>query len=186
MKRSIKLLLVALMLTYGLMAALRVDALTLSQGEVKLMNGISVFIDHRPEGQSLRLIESAMKSSNPALRGMAALILFRHYGDSFRAQLLRNFTLNRNNDRFATEKKVLVKIENINRLLANFDELLQRFRDERARQLFLFYHFRHKQVFMLGASDEKLSLAVFYRIGLFEQVFAGKLDVLALAVQADR
>jgi len=124
---------------------------------------------------------TAMQSENPALRGLAALILFRHYGESFRGQLLRNFTLNPAVDRFVAEKKVLVKIENVDRLLAGYSGLLARFKDERARRLFLFYHFREKQVYMLGESGEKLSLAAFYRIGLFEQSIGRRHDVIALA-----
>lgn len=150
------------------------------------MNGICVYLDRKPEGPALRPIEAAMKSSNPALRGLAALILFRHYGENFRAQLLRNFTLNQAIDRFVTEKRVLVKIENIERLLAGYQDLLEKFRDERTRRLFLFYHFRHKQVYMLGAADEKLSLAAFYRIGLFEQILGARHDAIALAAMADR
>jgi len=164
----------------------RAAAVTLSEPEVRMMNRISAYLDIKPEGQSLRQVETAMKSRNPVLRGMAALILFRHYGESFRGQLLRNFTLNQAVNHFAAEKKVLVKIENVERLLGGYHDLLTRFTDERARQLFLFYHFREKQVYMLGASDEKLSLAAFYRIGLFEQALGFRHDVIALAALADR
>lgn len=162
------------------------SALTMSEGEVRLLNGISHFIEQKPEGSALRLIESAMRSPNPSLRGLAAIILFKHYGGNFRAQLLRNFTLNPEKDSFAAEKKVLVKIDNINRLLANYDGLLKSLTDERARQLFLFYHFRHKQVYLLGNAGEKLSLAVFYRVGLFEAVLGQEHDAIELAMAADQ
>lgn len=187
MKNSIKSLIAAVLLVNLLLAgASSAFAITLSEREVRLMNGISIFLDRKPEGPALRPIETAMKSSNPALRGLAALILFRHYGDAFRSQLLRNFTLNQSVERFAADKKTLVKIENVDRLLAGYQPLLEKFKDERVRQLFLFYHFRHKQVYMLGASEERLSLAAFYRVGLFEQILGASHDVIALASAADR
>jgi len=174
------------MLSLLLAESAPIMALALSEHEVRMINGLCSFLDNKPEGAALRSIETAMKSENPALRGLAALILFRHYGESFRGQLLRNFTLNPAVDRFVAEKKVLVKIENVDRLLAGYSGLLARFKDERARRLFLFYHFREKQVYMLGESGEKLSLAAFYRIGLFEQSIGGRHDVIALAALADR
>ncbi len=187
MKNLIKSLLAVTMLVAMLAAGpARAVAVTLSESEVQMMNRISAYLDTRPEGPALRLIETAMKSRNPALRGMTALILFRHYGKDFRSLLLRNFTLNQAVDPFAAEKKVLVKIENVERLLGGYQTMLAKFRDERLRQLFLFYHFRQKQVYMLGASDEKLSLAAFYRIGLFEQTLGFRHDVIALAAAADR
>jgi len=187
MKNSIKIRFAAILLVAMLLiCSSQVFSITLSEREVRLMNGICGYLDSKPEGQDLRPIEAAMKSSNPALRGLAALILFRHYGDTFRSQLLRNFTLNQSVERFAADKKTLVKIENIERLLAGYQTLLEKIKDERARQLFLFYHFRHKQVYMLGASDEKLSLAAFYRVGLFEQILGERYDAIALASAADR
>jgi len=187
MKNLIKpLITAALLVNMLLIFSSPAVALTLSEREVRLMNGICGYLDHKPEGPALRPIEIAMKSSNPALRGLAALILFRHYGDTFRAQLLRNFTLNQSVERFAVEKKTLVKIENIERLLANYQVMLEKFKDERARQLFLFYHFRQKQVYMLGASDERLSLAAFYRVGIFEQILGTRYNAIALASAADR
>ncbi|MBU1108567.1 MAG: hypothetical protein KKB51_17965 [Candidatus Riflebacteria bacterium] len=187
MKKLIKLVLPAmcLMLTFFLCHG-RANALTLNEGELRLLNGISRFIDQKPEGSALRLIESAMKSQNPCLRGLAAIILFKHYGESFCGQLLRNFTLNQEKESFEAENKVLVKIENVQRLLTNFDELLKRLKDERVRQLFLFYHFRHKQVYMLGAAGEQLSMAVFYRVGLFEAIIGHEHDAIGLAEMADQ
>lgn len=184
MKKLTKLLLPLLLLAC-LFSAERAEAISLTDNEVKLINGIAAFIDRKPEGQSLRLIESAMRSQNVALRGMAALILFKHYGESFSAQLLRNFTLNPANDRFVAEKPVLVKMENLNRLLATYAELMKSLKDERTRQLFLFYHFRHKQVSILGSAGEQLSMAAFYRIGLFERVLGQTHDAIALATNAD-
>lgn len=185
MKKLIKLVLPTLLLAFYF-SACPVAAVSLSDSEVRLMNGLAAFIDRKPEGQALRLIESAMKSQNPALRGMAAIILFKHYGENFRARLLRNFTLNSAKDSFVTEKAVFVRIENISPLLATYDKFLKNFNDERTRQLFLFYHFRHKQVYMLGESGEHLSMAAFYRIGLFEKVLGRQHDAIALAATADR
>ncbi|HAE41134.1 MAG TPA: hypothetical protein DCG57_21240 [Candidatus Riflebacteria bacterium] len=184
MKQLIKLVLPLLLLACIFFSA-RVEAISLTDKEVKLINSIAVFIDRKPEGRALRLIESAMRSSNVALRGMAALVLFKHYGESFRGQLLRNFTLNPANDSFAVEKTVLVKMENIDRLLATYAELMKSFKDERTRQLFLFYHFRHKQVFMLGSAGEQLSLAAFYRISLLENVLGASHDVTDVLIKAD-
>ena len=123
------------MLSLLLAESAPIMALALSEHEVRMINGLCSFLDNKPEGAALRSIETAMKSENPALRGLAALILFRHYGESFRGQLLRNFTLNPAVDRFVAEKKVLVKIENVDRLLAGYSGLLARFKDERARRL---------------------------------------------------
>jgi hypothetical protein len=187
MKKLIKLVLPAACIILALfLSAGHADALTLSEGEVRLLNSISRFIDQKPEGTALRLIESAMRSPNPSLPGLAALVLFKHYGENFRGQLLRHFTLNPEKDRFEAEKKVLVKIENIHRLLANFEGILKLLKDERVRQLFLFYHFRHKQLYMLGESGEQLSMALFYRTGLFEAILGHEHDAMALAAMADQ
>lgn len=160
-------------------------ALALTPIEIKLMNDISRFIDAKPEGQALRFFEHAIKSDSVALKGLASLILVKHYGRRFQALFLRNFTLNQANDNFAQDRKVLVKLANINRLLTGFDTSLLQLNDERVRRLFLFFHFRHKNVWMLGETGEELSLAVFYRISIFNSFFDEKVDVTRLAMQAD-
>lgn len=187
MKKSIdKLFVVIFSVVVLVLGSTSLAAFSLSENEVKLLNLISPCYDKKPEGQSLRPVEMAMKSRNPVLQGMAALILFRHYGKDFRARFLRSFTLNSAVEKFAVSKKVLVKIENVDRLLASYAGLLERLSDERTRQLFLFYYFRHKQVYLLGAANEQLSLAAFYRVSLFEQVLGKRYDAVSLAAAADR
>ncbi len=160
-------------------------AIELSEIETRLMNDISRYIDVKPEGQALKFFEHAIRSNSVALRGLAAIIMNRHYGQRFQGLLLRSFTLNTENDGFAREKKILVRLENTARLLKSFTPSLDKLDDERVRQLFLFFHFRHKNVWLLGKTGEELSLASFYRISVFSRFFGDKIDVMKLAALAD-
>lgn len=183
MKNLIKtgVLLVLLLLLFP--ADLR--AITLNEIETRLMNDISRYIDLKPTGQALSFFEHAIRSKSVALKGLASIIMTRHYNKRFQPQFLRNFTLNPANDDFLQEKKVLVKLENANRLLAGFEGSLSKINDERVRQLFLFFHFRHKNVWLLGRSGEELSLASFYRISTFSIFFKENVDPIKLAAMAD-
>ncbi len=164
----------------------RLPAVALSEIETRLMNDISRYIDVKPEGQALSFFEHAIRSKSVALKGLASIIMARHYGRRFQAQFLRNFTLNPELDDFAREKMVLVKIENVEKLLATFRPSLEKLNDDRVRQLFLFYHLRHKNVWLLGRAGEELSLAAFYRISVFNQFLGENIDPIRLAAQADR
>jgi len=184
MKISIRTRIAGLVLMLFLLPAMA-GAIELSEIETRLMNDISRYIDVKPEGQTLKFFEHAMRSNSVALRGLAAIIMTRHYGQRFQGLLLRSFTLNTENDSFAQEKKVLVRLENIDRLLKSFAPLLQKLDDERVQQLFLFFHFRHKNVWLLGKTGEELSLASFYRISVFSRFFGARTDVMKLAALAD-
>ncbi|MDD3149111.1 MAG: hypothetical protein PHD82_17615 [Candidatus Riflebacteria bacterium] len=175
------LLAVALLLFFQ--ADLR--AIELSEIETRLMNDISRYIDVKPAGQALSFFEHAIRSKSVALKGLASIIMARHYSKQFRQQVLRNFTLNRANDDFIQEKKVLVRLENANKLLAGFEGAINKLEDERVRQLFLFFHFRHKNVWMLGRNGEELSLASFYRISTFSRFFNENIDPIKLGAMAD-
>lgn len=184
MKKSTKAFLVIVVLFF-LLAPLCGHALSLTSNEIKQLNDVSRFIDQKPEGQVLRIFERAIKSDSVALKGLASIILVKHYGKRFQGLFLRHFTLNPANDSFLQDKKVLIKLQHINKLLAEFNDSLKQFKDNRVRQLFLFYHFRHKNVWMLGQAGEELSLAGFYRISVFESIFDAKIDVIRLATVAD-
>ena len=185
MKNLIKkcLLLAAVMLSF-LPSVLQ--AITLSEIETRLMNDISRYIDVKPEGQALSFFEHAIRSKSVALKGLASIIMARHYGRRFQAQFLRNFTLNPELDEYPQEKMVLVKLENVEKLLAAFRLSLEKLNDERVRRLFLFFHFRHKNVWLLGQAGEELSLAAFYRISVFNELLGATVDPIKLAAQADR
>ncbi len=160
-------------------------AVSLTEVETRLMNDISQYIDIKPEGQALRFFEHAIKSDSAPLKGLAAIILDKHYQRRFHGLFLRNFTLNPAVEPFERDKKVLVKLENTNRLLAAYEGSLKGLRDERVRQLFLFYHFRHKNVWLLGTGGEELSLASFYRITVFNRILGESIDSIGLAARAD-
>lgn len=160
-------------------------ALSLTRYEVKLLNEISRYIDYKPEGQVLRIFERAIKNESVVLKGLASIILVKHYGKRFQGLFVRNITMNQANDSFQQDKKILIKLQHINKLMAEFNNSLKQIRDTRVRQLFLFYHFRHKNVWMLGQAGEELSLAGFYRISVLESIFDAKIDVIRLAAVAD-
>jgi len=162
------------------------SAITLSEIETRLMNDISRYIDRKPEGQALSFFEHAIRSKSVALKGLASIIMTKHYKKPFQPQLLRNFALIPENDAFAQENKVMVRLENVNKLLTAFQPSLEKLHDERVRQLFLFYHFRHKNVWLLGRAGEELSLAAFYRISVFNEFLGDSIDPIKLAAITDR
>jgi hypothetical protein len=183
MKKSINILLLVLFFSAVANTGM---ALSLSAIEMLTMNNISRYLDLKPEGQSLRDLEHALQSENPALKGLASIILYKHHGRRFKALLLRNFTLNREIDAYAQDRPVMVRLGNLDRLLASFSEALKPIRDERLQRLFLFFHLRQKNVWMQGDTGERLSLAVFYRIGTFEMILGERFDPIRLAAAADK
>lgn len=185
MKKSIKTVLI-LQFVFTLFFAISAYALALQPDQVLLMNSMARYFDARPEGPALRELQAAIKSENPALRGLAAIVLYKHFGKRFQALLLRNFTLNLEIDQFKQEKSVLVKLNDVNKLLDSFSSAVNQLKDERVQRLFLFFHLRQKNVWLLSQSAERLSLAVFYRIGTFDGILGEKLDPIRLAALADK
>ncbi len=167
-------------------AAAPLAAASLSPGEVIMVNSLSRFIDVKPEGQGLLQLQAAMRLQNPVVSGLASAVLFKHYGRKFQKAFLRSFTLNQSVFAFERSDPTVIRLADVNKLLANYDQLLTVIRDERVHKLFMFYHFRFKNVWLVGDFKEKLSLAAFYRISFFEQAFPGKFDSIRLAAQCDR
>lgn len=185
MKKSIKIIMF-LWFAFALLPCRQLLALTLTPLEVEQMNLMAEYFDHRPEGTDLRELEAAIKSENPAVRGVAAVVLFKYYGNRFKGLLLRSYTLNQEVDAFKREKPVLVKLQAINKLIDSLSRSVNLLKDERLQRLFLFFHLRHKNVWMVGASAERLSMAVFYRISTFDELLGAKYEAIRLAALADR
>lgn len=162
-------------------------ATNVSGADIRLMNELSAFIDEEaPQGRSLRTCEEALKNNSAPVKGLAAIILYKHYGDRYKKPFEESFSLNHTKYGFEQGKKIMISINNVSRLLDPLDKPLQQFNDPRVRSLFLFYHFRHKNVIMLGNFKEELSLADFYRISIFNSFFPSQIDASQLAASIDK
>lgn len=161
------------------------SAISLNSEELRFVNRISRFLDVKPEGASLKMLEKALKSESPFVKGLGAVILYKHYGRSFKRVFHTAFTLNRNIDEFEREDRKFIRLENVNKILENFNQSLGNITDERARRLFLFFHFRHIDLWLVGQSGEKLSMPIFYRISSLESVFGPGVDVIRLSAELD-
>ncbi|GAB4268324.1 MAG: hypothetical protein Kow0029_03610 [Candidatus Rifleibacteriota bacterium] len=161
-------------------------AIALEAKEVLFVNSISRFFDTKPEGTSLKQLEEALRSENPCIKGIGAAILYKHFGKPFRRVFFSAFTLKPDIGNYQIEKRKFVKIENVDKILEGFAPALSRLKDERARRIFLFFHFRQIDLWLIGQSGEKLSLAVFYRISALDSLFGPAVDVVKLANQADQ
>lgn len=160
-------------------------SISLSGEEVVLMNELKVYLDQRPEGNSIRLLQQSLKHKNPAVKGLVSLILYKHFGRKFRNLVLRNFTCNLEVDKFEQAERKLIRLEHVNKLLEAIQSNSKSFLDERLQKIFLFFHLRQKNVWLRGTSGEILSLAVFYRIAVFDHVFDSRHDPIRLSVLAD-
>lgn len=175
-----------LLILLALFSPLCSEAVSLTSAEVKLANDIALYIDQKPDEQAMKLCEYAINSESVVLRGLAVMILNKHFGDSYRSAFLKNYTVNTKNDDFTSDKKVTVKIENLKKLLEPYERMLKQIEDARVRNLFLFYHFRHKNVVLLGKAKEELSLAYFYRLAFLTEIFENETYVKQLVNEADR
>lgn len=182
MKNSIKTVLL-----FGLLFLLPspVSALGLDAKEVLLLNSISRFLEIKPEGQAMKPLEQTLRSKNPCVKGVGALILYRHYGRQFKRVFQNAFTLNQNIDAFEVSERKFVKLENVKKILTGIEPSLTKLKDDRLRRLFMFFHFRHLDLWLIGKSGEKLSMAVFYRIAALESVFGPGVNVIRLASETD-
>lgn len=160
-------------------------AISLSREEVVLMNELRAFLDQKPEGNSIRVLQQSLKHENPAVRGLVSLILFKNFGRKFRNLVLRNFTCNIEVDQFEQAERKLIRLEHVNKLLEAIQSNSGGFSDERLQKIFLFFHLRQKNVWLRGSSGEILSLAVFYRIAVFDQILESRHDPIRLSVMAD-
>lgn len=176
----------ALLVLLAVFTPLCSGAVSLTSTEVKLANDISLYLDQKPDEQALKFCKYAIKSESVVLRGLAIVILNKHFGNYYRAAFLKSYTINPKNDDFVFDKKVTVKIENLKKLLEPYEEMLKKIEDIRVRNLFLFYHFRHKNVVLLGEAREELSLALFYRLAFLTEVFEDETSVKQLLQEADR
>jgi hypothetical protein len=161
-------------------------SLTLEADELLYLNSISRFIDNKPEGTAVKRLQKSLKSDNPCVKGVGALILFKHFGRPFKRVFKNSFTLNQDIDEFTTEERKFIRLANVNYILEQFSEPLGRITDERVRRIFMFFHFRSIDLWLLGASGEKLSMAVFYRISALAAAFGPKVDSIALAASTDK
>ncbi|MEW6713402.1 MAG: hypothetical protein AB1403_26510, partial [Candidatus Riflebacteria bacterium] len=158
----------------------------LESHEVLFLNSLARFLDVKPEGKALKPLENALRSKNPCVKGVGALILYRHYGRQFKRIFETSFTLNRDIDKFEQEPRKLIKLQSVNLILADLENALGRLKDDRLRRLFLFFHFRQIDLWLLGGSSEKLSMASFYRISSLDSVFGPSVDVIRIAGRCDR
>lgn len=154
--------------------------MSLVEKEVLFLNSIGRFLDAKPEGQSMKMLEKALLSKNPLLKGVGSLILYRHFGRQFKRVFQTSFTLNGKVDAYQREERKFVRLENVNKILESLEPALARLDDDRLRRLFLFFHFRHIDLCLIGRSGEQLSLAVFYRISSLDSVFGPGVDVMRL------
>ncbi len=161
-------------------------SLTLEADELHYLNSISRFIDVKPEGDAVKRLQKSLESDNPCIKGVGALILFKHFGRPFKRVFKNSFTLNQNIDKFKTEERKFILLANVNRVLEQFSGPLSRITDQRVRRIFMFFHFRSIDLWLLGASGEKLSMAVFYRISALDSVFGPRVDSIALAASTDK
>lgn len=138
-------------------------SLRLDQSQVKLLNSLSRFIDTEPEGRALSMLEKCLESDNSVVKGLASIILYKHFPLQYEDNFLYKFTLNRSLNNFRSKEEVLVKMPDLPHLLKGLNEYTRRFKDDRVARLYLFYFFRHENVKIVGISREKFSLAVFYR-----------------------
>lgn len=161
------------------------EALSLDAKEVLFLNSIGRFLDAKPEGQAMKQLEQALRSKNPFVKGVGALILYRHFGRQFKRVFKTSFTTNPRVDEFIKEERKFVRLGNVNKILEDLEPALTRLKDDRLRRLFLFFHFRHIDLWLIGQSGEKLSLAVFYRISSLDSVFGPGVDVIRLSASMD-
>lgn len=163
-----------------------VFALNVTGADVKLMNDISKYIDEKPDVQAVNFCEHALQSNSIPLKSLASVILFKHFGDKYKSDFRKNFTIKKEIGNFEQDKQIFVGINNVGRLLEPLNAPLQQFTDERVRSLFLFLHFRHKNVYMLGNSREELPLASFYRTSFINTLFQWQTDVNSLIQTCDQ
>ncbi len=182
MKNLIKLFILMFMLS----SLSPVFSLTLESHEVLFLNSLARFLDVKPEGKALKPLENALRSKNPCVKGVGALILYRHYGRQFKRIFETSFTLNRDIDKFEQEPRKLIKLASVNLILADLENALGRLKDDRIRRIFLFFHFRNIDLWLLGGASEKLSMASFYRISSFDSLFGSSVDVIKIADRCDR
>lgn len=161
-------------------------SISLTGNDVKLLEKLKPYLDVKPEGAAIRELETALKNENPAVRGLVSLILYKNFGRRFRNLVLRNFTVNQEVERFEQSEIKLVRLEDVNKLLAAVLKNSSHFSDERLQKLFLFYHLRQKNVWLRSKNGEDLSMAIFYRIAVFDQLLTSKFDPIKLAAMADK
>lgn len=185
MKKIVSLILVVLLclcLTY------RVEAVSLSSEELKLVNDMSVYLDIKPSGKALETCKKATKSENMVLRGLGGIILYRHYKGIYEQLCIKNISMNQKKNSFEQDKKVMVKIENLKRLIESFSSLIKQLEDERVQKLFMFYYFRNKNVVIIDKYKQELNLARFYRLAFLSSIFNSKNENTAerLVMLADK
>jgi hypothetical protein len=184
MKNSIKVW--ALFLLLFSISVSAVSGLTLNPEEVLYLNSISRFFDNKPEGEAIKRLEKSLNSSNPCVKGVGALILYKHFKNPFKNVFYTCFTLNSKIDDFDAEDKKFIRLSNVKRILDQFSDPLSRIKDNRVRRIFMFFHFRHIHLWLVGKSEEKLSLAEFYRISAIDSVFGPGVDVIKLVDGMDK
>lgn len=183
MKTTFKLLILSLFIVTTLCAE---DSLKLTTKEVTAINALSNFIDDKPLSTDLQSLVDMLKDKNLMLRSLSATILFKHYGDRFREPFCRAFTFNRKIELFKQEPITLINFENLSKMLNLVKVYTAKLEDPRVANLFLYLYFRNKNVWILADHQEKLSMAEFYRIRVFNDFISERFDPLILTTLIDQ
>ena len=180
MKKILKLIVLVIFLHGTVFASLQLEV-----SQVKLINSLSRFIDHVPEGQGLKMLEKCLESDNTILKGFASLILYKHFSSKYEDIFLHKFTLNTSLNNFKHKEESLIKMTDLPILLKRLSKYTRRFSDDRVARLYLFYYFRYKNINVIGMSRERLSLAVFYRASTLDCFLTNVDDLFELANYLD-
>ena len=100
-----------------------VFALNDTGADVKLMNDISKYIDEKPDVQAVNFCEHALQSNSIPLKSLASVILFKHFGDKYKSDFRKNFTIKKEIGNFEQDKQIFVGINNVGRLLEPLNSL---------------------------------------------------------------
>lgn len=150
-------------------------ATRLSKKDALIGNRLLSFVKSKPVSKNFVFCQLALKSKTELIRGIAALVLFKHYGKSYNSFIDEHFTLNKKKIKFDRAKRHLIKMNHLDEILNSETKSFNNFYDYRLKPFALFFYFRQKNTWVVGAHGEKLSLAKFYRTSIFRRVLGKEL-----------
>ncbi len=169
-----------------ILTSLSAYALSLTAQEVKQANDLSMFFDKKPFKEELSLCIDHSKSKNIFIQGLSNAILAKHYPMNSGQIFAKSITLNSKKVQFKQNKATFVLLTNLEKLLKTYEPMLESFKDERLRSLFLFYYFREKNTILIGNYKERLDLAAFYRLSFLTALYKSTKAADKLVQMADK
>jgi len=84
-------------------------SLALSSKDILVSKSYLKFVNQKPQSSYIKYVRSGLNSKTDIIKGLATLILYKHFGNKYFRFLTKNFSLNKKHVNFQRNQRGVVK-----------------------------------------------------------------------------